>query len=322
MKRIVGTLCLCFGAVAPVAQAAAAADWPTRPVRIVVGFSPGSATDMSARMVAPKLSELWGQPVVIENRSGAGSTLANAMVSKATPDGYTILTVSTSFAINAVLPAKAPYDPIRDFAAVTQIGYSTGVLVVTPSLGVKTLKEFIAVANERPGKIFFGSAGAGSGIHMSTVRFNMAAAVKTTHVAFKGQPEMLVEIIAGRVHYGMPGLGPAMGMIQDKRVVPLAVVTPKRSPLLPDIPAVVEILPHFERDAAHGFLVPAKTPRAVIEKISKDVARVLDMPDVKKQMDVINFVPAPTTPDEYDKIIRNQLVIFDRVARQAGLKAP
>ena len=156
---------------------------------------------------------------------------------------------------------------------------------------------------------------------MSTVRFNMAADIKTTHVAFKGQPEMLVELIAGRVHYGIPGLGPAMAMIQDRRVIPLAVVTPKRSPLLPDIPAVVQILPHFERDAAHGFLVPRGTPRAVIEKISRDVARVLEMADVKAQMDRINFVPAPTTPDEYDKIIRSQLVIFERVARQAGMKA-
>ena len=323
MQRIVGILSLGCCLIAPLAQAQAGTiAWPTRPVRMVVGFSPGSATDMSARMLAPRLAELWGQPVIIENRSGEGSTLANAMVAKATPDGYTILTVSTSFAINAVLQAKASYDPVRDFSGVTQIGYSTGVLVVTPSLGVKTLKELIAVANERPGKIFFGSAGAGSGIHMSTVRFNMAAAIKTTHVAFKGQPEMLIEIIAGRVHYGLPGLGPAMGMIQDKRVIPLAVVTPKRSPLLPDIPAVVEILPNFERDAAHGLLVPAGTPRAIVEKISKDVARVLDMPEVKKQMAIINFVPAPTSPEEYDAIIRNQLVIFDRVARQAGLKAP
>ena len=127
--------------------------------------------------------------------------------------------------------------------------------------------------------------------------------------------------MAGRIHYGIPGLGPSLHLIKDGRMIPLAVVTPKRSPLLPDIPTVVEILPSFERDAAHGLLVPAGTPRAIINKISRDVARVLDLPDVKKQMETINFIPAPTTPEEFDKIIHSQLVIFDRVARQAGLKA-
>lgn len=317
---VVGVLC-CLIAGALTAEAGAAeVNWPTRPVRIVVGFSAGSATDISARMLAPKLAELWGQPVVIENRTGAGSSIANAMVAKASPDGYTILMVSTSFTINAVLQNKATYDPVRDFSGVTQVGFSTGVIAVTPSLGVKTLKELIAAANARPGKILFGSAGAGSGIHMSAVRFNMAAGIKAQHVAFKGQPEMLIEIIAGRVHYGLPGLGPALGMIKEGRIIALAVVTPKRSPLLPDVPTVLEILPNFERDAAHGLLVPIGTPRPVIEKISRDVARVLDMPDVKKHMELINFIPGPTSPQEFDKIIRNQMVTFERVAREAGLK--
>lgn len=227
--------------------------------------------------------------------------------------------ISASFSINAALQPKGGYDPIKDFHGVTQIGFSTGVIVATPSLGVKTLKELIAQANARPGKILYGSAGAGSRVHMSTVRFNMAAGIKAQHVAFKGQPEMLIELIAGRIHYGMPGLGPALAMIRDGRVIPLAVVTPKRSPLLPEVPTVVKIIPTFERDAAHGLLVPAGTPRHVIEKISNDVARALDMPDVKKQMELINFIPAPTSPSEFDKIIRNQLAIFDKVARQAGL---
>lgn len=320
-KWIWALLTLWAGAVASYTHAQGAGAWPQRPVRIVVGFSPGSATDISARMIAPKLEEKWKQPVVIENRSGAGSSIANAMVAKATPDGYTILMISASFAINAVLQNKATYDPIRDFHGVTQIGFSTGVIVAAPASGIKTLKELIAAANARPGKVLFGSAGAGSGVHMSTERFNMAAGIKVTHVAFKGQPEMLIEIMAGRIHYGMPGLGPALHLIRDGRVIPLAVVTPKRSPLLPEIPTVQEILPTFERDAAHGLLVPAGTPRAIINKISQDVARVLDLPDVKKQMETINFIPAPTTPEEFDKIVRSQLVIFDRVARQAGLIA-
>ena len=153
--------------------------WPTRPVRIVVGFSPGSTTDQTARMLASKLTELWKQPVVIENRSGAGSSVASAMVTKATPDGYTLMVVSASFAINAVLRGNsAGYDPLRDFISVAQVGTTTGALVVTPTLGVTTVKELIAVVKERPGKIFFGSSGAGSGLHISAERFNMSAGIK------------------------------------------------------------------------------------------------------------------------------------------------
>ena len=326
MKRMPYLLLLVAGVV-PLAYAQTTSTgsgqaWPTRPVRLIVGFSPGSATDISARLLAPKLAELWGQPVVIENRSGAGSSIASAMAAQATPDGYTLLVISASFAINAVLRSNTGYDPLRDFTSVTQIGYSTGALVISPSFGIKSVKELIAAANERPGKILYGSAGAGSGIHMSTERFRMSAGIKITHVAFKGQPEMLIENLAGRVHLGMPGLGTSLGMIRDGRLLALAVVTPKRSPLLPDVPAMVEILPSFRRDASHALMAPAKTPRAIVNKISKDARRVLDMPDVKKQMEAIDFIPAPTTPEEFDKILRAMLVTFDEVARAAGLKAP
>jgi tripartite-type tricarboxylate transporter receptor subunit TctC len=301
-------------------QGAAAASWPTRPVRMIVGFSPGSASDITARIVAPKLAELWGQPLVIENRSGAGGSIAFAMAAQASPDGYTLLMITSSFAINAVLRPNVGYDPLRDFASVIQIGYPTGVLAVSPALGVKSVKALIALALERPGKILFGSSGAGSGVHMSAERFRMVAGIKTTHVAFKGQPEMLIEILAGRVHYGLPSLGPSLAMIRDGRLLALAVLTPKRSPLLPDIPAMTEILPAFRRDVANALMVPAKTPRAIVNRINKDVVRVLEMPDVKKQMEAIDFVPAPTTPEEFDQVLRGMLVTFEEVARAAGLK--
>jgi len=306
--------------VAGLLPTANAQTWPTRPVRMLVGFSPGSATDITARLLAPKLADLWGQPVVVENRSGAGSSIASSTAAQATPDGYTILVISASFAINSILRSNAGYDPLRDFVSIAQIGYSTGALVVTPTLGVTTVKGLIAIANERPGKILYGSAGAGSGIHMTAERFRMSAGIKATHVAFKGQPEMLIEILAGRIHFGVPGLGPALGMIKDGRLLALAMVTPKRSPLLPDVPALIEILPTFRRDASHALMAPARTPRHIVNKISKDTARVLDMPDIKKQMEAIDFIPAPTSPEEFDKILRGMLVTFDEVARSAGLK--
>jgi tripartite-type tricarboxylate transporter receptor subunit TctC len=270
-------------------------------------------------MIAPKLSEMWGQPVIIENRSGAGSTLASALVAQSTPDGHTLLLVSASFAITAVLQKNLPYDALNDFRGVTQIGASTSAMTVAPSLGVRSVKELIALANERPGRILFGSAGTGSGVHMTTERFNLLAGINVVHVPFRGQPEMIIDILGGRIHYGLPGLGPALPFIREGRLLPLAVVNPRRSPLLPDVPAMVEILPGYERDAAHALVAPARTPRAIVNQVSKDVARVLDLPDVKDRMQAIAFEPAATTPEEYDRIIRSQIEIFTKVAKSAGL---
>jgi tripartite-type tricarboxylate transporter receptor subunit TctC len=295
-------------------------NYPSRPVRFVVGFSPGSATDITARMVGPRLAEMWGQPVVIDNRPGAGGAIATTAVSRAAPDGYTLALISASFAIGAVLHRDLPYDPLKDFVGVTQIGTTSGVLAVTPSLPVKSVKDLIALAKERPGKILFGSAGAGSGIHISAERFRMVAGINTVHIGFKGQPEMLLEIIAGRVHYGMPGLGPSMGMIKDGRIRALAVVTKNRSPLLPDVPVLSEVLPGFERDATHGLLAPAGTPRRILNKISKDVATVLELPEIKQMMVAMTFEPGPTTPEEYDRIIRNMIGVFSKVVVAAGLR--
>jgi tripartite-type tricarboxylate transporter receptor subunit TctC len=314
------TLVMVVGSATALAQAQP--KYPTKPVRIVVGFSAGSATDITARMVAPGLSTLWKQAVVIDNRPGAGGSVGYAQVAKATPDGHTLALISTSFPIGAVLHKDLPYDALKDFAAVTQIGSSTGILAVSPALGAKSVKELIALAKERPGKILFGSAGAGSGIHLTAERFKMLTGIPTVHVGFKGQPEMLLEIMAGRIQYGFPSLGPSLGMVRDGRLLALAVVTPKRSPLLPDVPTMLELLPGFERDATQGLLAPAATPRYVLNQISRDVARVLELPDVKQQMASINFDPAPTTPEEYDRMIRGMIATFSKVVVAAGLRAP
>jgi tripartite-type tricarboxylate transporter receptor subunit TctC len=308
-----------FATAAPAAEQTQA-KFPSKSVRMVVGFSPGSATDITARNIAPKLAELWGQSVIVDNRSGGGSTVANAVVSKAMPDGHTLLVVSSSFAITAVLQKSLPYDALRDFRGVTQIGTPTSVVSVTPQLGPKSLEELIALAQKQPGRLFYGSAGTGSGLHMTTERLNLLAGMKVVHVPFRGQPEMLVDLLAGRIQYGILSLGVALPFLKEGRIVPLAVVNPKRSPLLPSVPAVAEILPGYERDAAHALIAPARTPDAIVKQISLDVARVLDMPDVKERFASIAFELAPTTPDEYDRIIRKQMEIFARVAKQAGIQ--
>ena len=295
------------------------ARYPSKPVRILVGFSPGSATDITARLISPKLSELWGQSVIVENRSGGGGTVASAVVAQATPDGHTLLMVSAAFAITAILQKNLAYDALRDFVGVTQIGTTTSALTVGPAVGVKSVKDLIALANERPDKLFFGSAGTGSGTHLTAERFNLLAGIKVVHVPFRGQPEMIIDMIAGRIHYAIPGLGPALPFIREGRLLALAVVNPKRSALLPNVPAMVEVLPGYERDAAHGLVAPSRTPRPILNQISRDVARVLDMADVKERMQAIAFEAAPTSPEEYDRIIRSQMEIFTKVAKSAGL---
>ena len=317
-RRLVIAAIVAASAAAAPAFAAQAEKFPTKPVRIVVGFTPGSATDITARLIGPKLSEMWGQPVVIENRSGAGGTIAWAATAKATPDGHTITVVSTAFAIAHVLGGKnAPYDALKDFRAVTLIGTPTGTLVVAPSLGVKTLQELIALAKEK--KVLYASTGAGSGTHLGTERFNMVAGIKPVHVAFKGHPEMIVEVVTGRVNFAIVSLGSGMPYIKDGRLLPLAVNTPKRSPQMPDVPSLFEVVPGYERDAAHALMAPGQTPTPVVQKIARDVARVLDMPDVKERFHAMSFDPSPGTPEEYDREVRRQIEVFTKVAKALGL---
>ena len=311
-----------FAVAATPLLAQAQQKFPTKPVRLVVGFSAGSGTDITARMIAPKLSEIWGQSVIIENRSGAGGQLATVMVAKATPDGHTLLYMSASFLINAVLPLKPLYDPLKDFTGVTQIGVNNSALVVTPSLGVKSVKELIALAHERPGKLLFGTSGAGGGTHITTERFNMAAGIKTVHVAFKGLPEVLIEVAAGRLNYGLISLGPALPFIQEKRVMVLAQIAAKRAAALPDVPLITEALPSFERDTTHAIIAPAGTPRAIVNQISKDIARVLEFPDVKERMAAIGFEPAPMTPEEHNRQLRRLVDTLSKVVVAIGLRAP
>ena len=294
-------------------------NFPSKPVRMLTGAY-GSPSDILARTLGPKMSESWGQPVVVENRAGAAGTIAAAILAKAVPDGYTLLLISAQFAIGAALHSNLPYDALKDFAGVTQIGFSTSALLVSPALGVKSVKEFIALAQAKPGQILFSSGGAGSSTHINAERFRFAAGIKAVHVGFKGTPDALIEVLAGRVHYCIVGLGSALPFIKDGRLLALAVSTPQRSPLLPDVPAMAEVLPGFGRDGSHSLLAPAGTPRPVLNQISKEVARILDLPDVKERLHAMSFHLAPSTPEEHDRILRVQIETFSEVAKLVGLK--
>jgi tripartite-type tricarboxylate transporter receptor subunit TctC len=293
--------------------------FPSKPIRLLVSTSPGTPPDTIARMMSEKMSASWGQPVVVDSRLGAGGALAAGMVAKAAPDGHTLLMVS-GFAITAALQGNLPYDPIKDFARVGQLGNMSSGLFVAPALGVKSVKELIALAKAQPGKIVFGSNAAGSGSHLTGARFIRATGIKVISVAFKGSPEATIEVLAGRTHYTMGPLAIALPFIKDGKLLALALIRP--SPLLPDVPTLSETLPDFSRtDLSYGLLAPAGTPRPILHQINQEAARILDLPDIKARLQPMGFVTATSTPEEYDRILREQIEALSGLARDLGLKA-
>ena len=306
-------------AAAPV-HAQAQQKFPSKPVRIVVPNPAGSQGDILARMIGQKMGERWGQPVVVDNRTGGIGTVAGSTVVKAAPDGHTLLQTA-GFSISAALQTSLPYDPLKDFAGVAQIGIGTQVLVVAPALGVKSVKDFIALAKAQPGKIIYGSSAVGTGSHLNGARFALAAGIKVVTVAFKGGPEATIEIMAGRTHFSSVTLFSALPFINDGKLVALAVATPQRSPQLPDVPALAETMPDFKRpENSTGLLAPAGTPRPILVQISKDLARVLDLPDIKERLQGMGYFSAPSTPEEFDAILRSQIETLSRVAKDTGLR--
>ena len=295
--------------------------FPSKPVRLIVPFTPGGTSDFLARLITPKMSESWGQPVVIETRTGAGGTIGAAIVAKATPDGHTLLISSAAFTISAAISQNLPYDPIKDFSGISRLGFSTTTLIVPPALGVKTTKDFVALALEKPGQIIFSSAGFGSSTHLNGERFRLAAGIKVKHVGYKGASDAMIEVMAGRAQYAIVALSSSLAPIRDGRLVALAVGTPERSSLLPDVPTIAETLPGYARDGSHSLLAPAGTPRAILNQISNEVRRIFELPDVKERLGNFDFVSAPTTPEEHDKILRADIATFSSVVKVAGLIA-
>ncbi len=296
-------------------------NFPSKPIRLVAATTPGSQPDGIARMLAQKMSESWGRPVVMENRPGAGGLLGAGTVAKATPDGHTLLYALPNFAISPVLQQSVPYDPIKDFAGITQIGFSTNVLVAAPALGVKSVNDLVALAKAQPGKLIFASSATGSASHLTGARFNFIASIKVVQVAFKGGPDATIEILGGRAHYHVGTMGVVLPFVREGKLVALAVTTPQRASVLPDVPALGETMPEFKRpETSHAVLAPAGTPRPIVNQINKEIARILDLPDVRERLQGIDFVPAPSTPEQYNKILRAQLETLSKLVSDAGLK--
>jgi tripartite-type tricarboxylate transporter receptor subunit TctC len=299
-----------------------AQEYPTKPIRFIVPFGPGSATDGLARIIGQKMTEMWGQQVIVENRPGAGSVVGTALVAKSPHDGYTLLMVSASHAINATLYSKLPFDPVKDFAGVTPVALVPNILIVHPSLPVKSVKDLVALAKAKPGQFNYTSAGVGSNSHLNGELFRSTAGISIVHVPFKGFAEAITEIIAGRLEMTFAPSILAAQHIKAGKVRALAVGTSKRSSAFPELPTMVEAgVPDCVFDGWFAVLAPAGTPKPVIDKLNGAIANILRMPDVAKQLQNQGADPMIMTADAFDKFIRAEVVKLGRIVKESGAKA-
>lgn len=318
MKRLrqmgVAALALC-------ATLAFGQGYPNKPVKFVVPFTAGSATDILARTLGQKLGDMWGQPVIIENRPGAGGTIGAGVVAHAAPDGYTLLVHSAAHAVNPAIYPNLPYDTTKDFIEVATLGGQPNVLVVAPATGYKTVADLIAAAKKSPGALNFGSAGTGSGTHINGEKFKLAAGIDVVHIPYKGTPEAITDTMTGRVTYFFSPISAALPNIREGKLVALGVSTAKRSSALPNVPTIAESgLPGFDYNLWIGMYAPAGTPNDIVDKVNADVARVLAAPEVRERLAALGAEPMVMTPAEFRKFMRDEIEDSAKVVKAAGIK--
>jgi len=297
----------------------AADPWPTKAVHVIVPFPPGSSPDLVARMLTEKLAQALGQPVVVENKPGAGGNIGTGLVAKAEPDGYTLgLSIPGPLAVNTVLYKKMEYDPFTELAPITLVAVSPNVLIVNPSLSVNTVKEFIEYARARPGKLNYGSVGNGSASHLTMELLKMQAGIDIVHVPYPGSPQVNTAILANQIQAGFVVPGTAMPMVQSGRVKALAVTSSSKSPVLPDLPTIAEAFPGFESSAWIGMVAPAKTPKAIIDRLSQELVTIIHSAEVRERMLRIYFQAVGTTPEGLASLMRSERDRWAKVIRQTG----
>jgi len=322
MSKLVHCAAIAFALSFTAAGVHAQSKYPTKPIRMIVPFTPGSATDIIARIIAPRLSETLGRQIVVDNRPSAGGIVAFNIVAEATPDGHTLTTTGSNFAGSAALyAAKLPYDPVRDFTGITQIASTPLILVVGSSLGAKSVKELIALAKQKPGQLNFGSSGIGSGPHYGAALFHLAAGINVVHIPYRGSPEAFTDMIAGRVDYFFSPIMAAVPYIKSGRVLALGVTTAQRAPPMPEVPTIAEAgLAGFVYQGWYGLLAPGKTPRKIVNLLSSEIGRIVDLPDIKERIASQGAAAVRSTPEEFDKLVRDEIRMRTKVWHAAGVK--
>jgi len=314
------SVALGIGAIIAACAGASAQDpapYPNQMVRLVVPFSAGSITDGLARILADKLSEVWKQQVIVDNRPGLAGTTS---VAKSTPDGYTLMLTSNGHTIAGVINKNIQFDPVKDFAGVSEVAAVPMVMIVPPDFPAKTLKEFVAMAKEKPGVLNFSSAGIASTTFLSGEILRQNASINMVHVPYKGAPEATTAVIRGDAQFYFVAIPVARELAADRKVRIMAINSAKRMPQLPDTPTIAESgLPDYKYDSWFGVMAPAGTPKPILDKVSLDIARVLAMPDVKEKLEVQGSFPAPTTPEQFDAIVKSDTERYGKILRDAGV---
>jgi len=312
----IAAVALCVNGAAAWAQV-----WPAKPVKVIVPFTPGSGTDIMARTVSEKLSTQLGQPVVIENRPGAGGTIGVAQVAKADPDGHTLLVHSSSYTVTPSTYGNLPYDTLRDMTGVVPLGLLPNVLVIAPSKGIRSVRELVAAAKARPGSMNSASVGTGSATHLNAERFRLGAGIDTVNVPFKGSPEALTEIITGRVDYYFCPVVSVLPLLKDGKILALAVGSTRRSSVLPEVPTTLEAgVPNSDYNFWVGMFAPAKTPREVVNRLYRETVKALRSGDVHEKMARLGAEPMDYTPERFNAYLREEIAANAALVKAAGIK--
>lgn len=318
--RIV-SIAIAFAVGIIVATGSIGQTYPAKPVRVIIPISAGSGQDIIGRWVGQKLSGLWGQPVVIDNRSGAGGTVGTAVVAKSSPDGYTLLVSGSPHAQSPAVYARLPYDPLKDFIEIAPLAALYQVVVVSPTAGVKNVAELIASARARPGQITFTSPGTGTGVHFSGEKFRVATGIDIVHVPHKGGPEAMNDVMMGRVTFWIPSIGTALPFIKGGKLLALGVTSRERATALADVPTLAEAgVAGFESSLWFGLWAPARTPDGIVSKLAADTARALAAADLREQFKTLVAEPMAMKPEEFTRFVRSETEIAARLAKLAGIK--
>ena len=293
-----------------------------KPIRIVVPFTAGSATDIMARLIGPKMVDRWGKQVVTDNRPSAGGIVACTIVAEADGDGHTLMVTGSNFAGSAALYSKLPFDPVKDFSGITQIASTPLVLVVNAGVGAKSVKELIAIAREKPGQLNYASTGLGSGPHYAAELFKLRAGINAVHVPYRGSPETLTDLIAGRVQFVLSPVLAASPLVKTGKILALGVTTTYRAAALPDVPTIQEAgLPTFEYQGWYGMLAPSKTPKPIINLLAREIARIVEQTDTKERIAGLGAIARTSSPAAFEKTVHDEIETRRKVWKAAGVKA-
>jgi tripartite-type tricarboxylate transporter receptor subunit TctC len=304
-----------------IATVAAAQSFPTKPVRIIVPFSPGGATDIVTRILAQQLTEAWRQTIVVDNRAGAGGNIGADLAAKAAPDGYTLFMPSGSvMTANQHIYKKIPFNAEKDFTAITNVASGPQIVAVANSVPAKSVKELIALAKAKPKAITFGSAGFGTQTHLAAYNFLYSAKIQATHIPYKGEGPALADLAGGQIQVLTPNLSAAIGFVTAGKIRALAVTSKQRSPQLPNVPAVAETVPGFENLGWFGLVAPAGTPPAVIRKVHDDAVKALQSAEIKKRFSELGMAPVGNTPAEFSKAMKDESARWAKVVRERKLQ--